>query len=116
MDDEKAVVVAASSAVAAAIALYAAGSGSGSPGDKRRLVTVSTLRFKPMLESASYASWFEDDLRCTRKTFLQTSIFLQKHEIGFAGAKFKEHSYNNKKVAAALYFLDPAAAERWEVL
>ncbi|KAF1788970.1 hypothetical protein GQ600_23259 [Phytophthora cactorum] len=82
MDDEKAVVVAASSAVAAAIALYAAVAGRALP---------------PMLESASYASWFEDDLRCTRKTFLQTSIFLQKHEIGFAGAKFKEHSYNNKK-------------------
>ncbi|KAG6963441.1 hypothetical protein JG688_00008143 [Phytophthora aleatoria] len=95
MDDEE-VVVAASSAVAAAIALYTASSEPGSPGDKRRIVAVSTLRFQLMLESASYASWFENNLRFTRKTFLQVSTFLQKHVIGFAGAKFKEHSYKKK--------------------
>ncbi|KAF1782736.1 hypothetical protein GQ600_16809 [Phytophthora cactorum] len=52
------------------------------------ILTVTALRFEPMLQSAAYASWFEDNLLCTRSTFLLVASFLQEHGIRFAAATF----------------------------
>ncbi|ETN04008.1 hypothetical protein PPTG_23681 [Phytophthora nicotianae INRA-310] len=64
-----------------------------------------------MLQSAAYASWFEDNMRCTKETFLQLGRFLQEHGVRFANAKVRQHSYE-KKIAAALYFLGSAGGYR----
>ncbi|EEY60844.1 uncharacterized protein PITG_13589 [Phytophthora infestans T30-4] len=64
-----------------------------------------------MLQSAAYASWFEDNMRCTKETFLRLGRFLQEHGIRFANAKVRQHSYE-KKVAAALYFLGSSGGYR----
>ncbi|KAG6941470.1 hypothetical protein JG688_00018657 [Phytophthora aleatoria] len=59
----------------------------------KQIRSVTALNFEPMLESASYASWFEDNLRCTRATFLKITEFMKKHGNRFPVAKIKQHSY-----------------------
>ncbi|ETO58882.1 hypothetical protein F444_22742, partial [Phytophthora nicotianae P1976] len=76
-----------------------------------QILTVTYLRFDAMLQSAAYASWFEDNMRCTKETFLQLGRFLQEHGVRFATAKVRQHSYE-KKIAAALYFLGSAGGYR----
>ncbi|EEY55244.1 uncharacterized protein PITG_09146 [Phytophthora infestans T30-4] len=64
-----------------------------------------------MLLSWSYDSWFETNLRCSKKTFLRVANFLQCQGVRFAAAKSKQHCYN-KKVAAALYFMGSTGGYR----
>ncbi|KAG6942248.1 hypothetical protein JG688_00018238 [Phytophthora aleatoria] len=89
MEEEEVIVVGAYSAVTQAIALYA---------------ESSALRFEPMLQSAAYARWFEDNLYCATSTFLQVARFLQEHGIRFAAVNAKQHSYE-EEIAAALYYI-----------
>ncbi|KAG6952206.1 hypothetical protein JG687_00013151, partial [Phytophthora cactorum] len=58
--------VIACSAVAQVVALYAESCASRHHRPKSNILTVTALRFEPMLQSAAYASWFEDNLLCTR--------------------------------------------------
>ncbi|EGZ08021.1 hypothetical protein PHYSODRAFT_526067 [Phytophthora sojae] len=64
-----------------------------------------------MLQSAAYASWFEDNLRCTKPTFLRIAGLLRDQGVLFAAAKVRQHSFE-KKVAAALYFLGSTGGYR----
>ncbi|KAG6946328.1 hypothetical protein JG687_00016772 [Phytophthora cactorum] len=93
MEDEEAVVVATCAAVAHAAVSLATTCEPPPREPKKQIRTVAVLHFEPMFQSAAYAAWFEDNLRCTKST----------HDIRLATAKITNHSYN-KKVAAALYF------------
>ncbi|EGZ22217.1 hypothetical protein PHYSODRAFT_494065, partial [Phytophthora sojae] len=68
-------------------------------GPKEQIRTVTSLHFEPMLQSAAYASWFEDNLRCTKPTFLRIAGLLRDQGVLFAAAKVRQHSFE-KKVAA----------------
>ncbi|EGZ17206.1 hypothetical protein PHYSODRAFT_440849, partial [Phytophthora sojae] len=70
MNEEEAVLVATYSAVAQVAVLLSGESDDAPRGPKEQIRTVTSLHFEPMLQSAAYASWFEDNLRCTKPTFL----------------------------------------------
>ncbi|EGZ04471.1 hypothetical protein PHYSODRAFT_384136, partial [Phytophthora sojae] len=70
MNEEEAVLVATCSAVAQVAVLLSGESDDAPQGPKEQIRTVTSLHFEPMLQSAAYASWFEDNLRCTKPTFL----------------------------------------------
>lgn len=64
-----------------------------------------------MLQSATYASWFVVNLRCTKKPFLWIASFLHENIVRFAAAK-GQAAFLRKIVAVALYFLGFAGGYR----
>ncbi|KAF4128264.1 hypothetical protein GN958_ATG22526 [Phytophthora infestans] len=105
------VLLAVCAAVGQAAVLLATDDEPATKKGPKQVLTVSSLKFEPMLQSAAHSSWFEDNLRCTQTTFLRIASFLAQHGVLFASAKVKQHSYN-KKVAASLYFLGSSGGYR----
>ncbi|GMF43792.1 unnamed protein product [Phytophthora fragariaefolia] len=108
---EEEVVVATCSAVAQIAGLLVKDSEDTSPGPNKHIHTVTRLHFGLLLQSAAYACWFEDNIRCTKSTFLRIGVFLRNHGDSFAAATTKEHSFA-KKIAASLSYLGSAGGYR----
>ncbi|GMF55204.1 unnamed protein product [Phytophthora fragariaefolia] len=106
---EEEIVVATCSAVAQITGLLALPT--QPQGQKQNIRTVSRLHLEPLLQSAAYACWFEDNIRCTKSTFLRIVVFLRNHGVRFAAATAKEHSFE-KEIAASLFSLGSAGGYR----
>ncbi|EEY66949.1 uncharacterized protein PITG_17833 [Phytophthora infestans T30-4] len=72
MEELEEVMLAVCAAVGQSVALLAEDDEPRPIDSKTPILTVSVLDFDPMLLSAAYSSWFDDNLRCTKETSLIT--------------------------------------------
>ncbi|KAF1784485.1 hypothetical protein GQ600_9372 [Phytophthora cactorum] len=111
MEDSEKVVLAVCVAVGQAVTLLAEDNEPNPTRSIKQIMAVTVLDFEPMLHSAACSSWLDDNLRCTKYTFLKIASFLKTQSIRFAAAKVKQHSFN-KKVAVAIYFVGSSGGYR----